>query len=105
LREKARNGAKHAPAPVVPDPVNHAADVEAWLVSEERKRIVREVLEELSQKDRSLLRAVFFEEREKAEVCRELGVDRDYLRVLLHRAKSRLRRRMQEPGGSTPLFP
>jgi RNA polymerase sigma-70 factor (ECF subfamily) len=33
------------------------------------------------------LKAVFFDERDRDEVCREFGVDRDYLRVLLHRAK------------------
>jgi RNA polymerase sigma-70 factor (ECF subfamily) len=37
------------------------------------------------------LRAVFLEERDKDEVCTELGVDRDYLRVLLHRAKASFR--------------
>jgi RNA polymerase sigma-70 factor, ECF subfamily len=48
---------------------------------------VREILLELSPRDRALLNAVFFEERDRDEVCREFGVDRDYLRVLLHRAK------------------
>jgi hypothetical protein len=32
-----------------------------------------------------------FEGRDKDEVCRELNVDRGYLRVLLHRAKARFR--------------
>jgi RNA polymerase sigma-70 factor (ECF subfamily) len=48
---------------------------------------VREILLDLPVRDRSLLKAVFLEERDRDEVCRELGVDRDYLRVLLHRAK------------------
>jgi RNA polymerase sigma-70 factor (ECF subfamily) len=34
-----------------------------------------------------LLREIFLDERDKDEVCRDFGVDRDYLRVLLHRAK------------------
>jgi len=41
----------------------------------------------LPPRDSSLLYAVFIEERDRDEVCREFGVDRDYLRVLLHRAK------------------
>jgi RNA polymerase sigma-70 factor, ECF subfamily len=45
----------------------------------------------LSEKDRRLLRAIFFEEKDKAEICHEFGVDRDYLRVLLHRAKQSFR--------------
>jgi RNA polymerase sigma-70 factor (ECF subfamily) len=48
---------------------------------------VREILEELPERDRRLLRAIFIEERDKDDVCRDFGVDRDYLRVLLHRAK------------------
>jgi RNA polymerase sigma-70 factor (ECF subfamily) len=48
---------------------------------------VREILEELPERDRRLLREIFIEERDKDDVCRDFGVDRDYLRVLLHRAK------------------
>ena len=48
---------------------------------------VREILLDLPPRDRLLLKAVFLDERDRGEVCRELGVDRDYLRVLLHRAK------------------
>jgi RNA polymerase sigma-70 factor (ECF subfamily) len=33
------------------------------------------------------LKAVFLDERDRDEVCEEFGVDRAYLRVLLHRAK------------------
>jgi RNA polymerase sigma-70 factor (ECF subfamily) len=51
------------------------------------KTKVREILLELPLRDRSLLKAVFLEERDRADVCREFGVDREYLRVLLHRAK------------------
>jgi RNA polymerase sigma-70 factor (ECF subfamily) len=48
---------------------------------------VREILLDLDPRDRSLLQAVFIDERDRDQVCREYGVDRDYLRVLLHRAK------------------
>ena len=47
----------------------------------------RKVLDRLPEKDRRLLHDVFLEEKSKDEICREFGVDRDYLRVLLHRAK------------------
>jgi RNA polymerase sigma-70 factor, ECF subfamily len=57
------------------------------LDAKETENKVRETLEEQSEKDRRLLREVFLEERDKDEVCRDFGVDRDYLRVLLHRAK------------------
>jgi len=48
---------------------------------------IREILAAMPERDRRLLREVFLEERDKDEVCRDFGVDRDYLRVLLHRAK------------------
>jgi RNA polymerase sigma-70 factor (ECF subfamily) len=48
---------------------------------------VREVLLELPPRDRNLIKAVFLDERDRDEVCEEFGVDREYLRVLLHRAK------------------
>jgi RNA polymerase sigma-70 factor, ECF subfamily len=34
-----------------------------------------------------LLQSVLLDERDKDEVCAELGLTRDYLRVLVHRAK------------------
>src|SRR5262249_3268958 len=57
------------------------------LLAEETRQQVQKVLGRLSAKDRKILAAVFFEQRDKDDVCRELGVSRDYLRVLLHRAK------------------
>ena len=64
-----------------------ATDLSDALVAREMEEKVREVFEQLSERDRRLLREVFLEERDKDEVCRDFGVDRGYLRVLLHRAK------------------
>ena len=62
-------------------------DIFGALVSKQMGEKVREILEELPERDRRLLREIFIEERDKDEVCRDFGVDRDYLRVLLYRAK------------------
>ena len=62
-------------------------DVLGAIAAHQTGEKIREILEEMSEKDRRLLREVFLEERDKDEVCRDFGVDRDYLRVLLHRAK------------------
>jgi RNA polymerase sigma-70 factor, ECF subfamily len=62
-------------------------DVLGAIAAKQMGEKVREILEELPERDRRLLRAIFLEERDKDEVCRDFGVDRDYLRVLLHRAK------------------
>ncbi len=64
---------------------------EQQMVTRERKSIVRAALERLSLRDQKLLRAVFLEDQDKDEICRELGVDRGHLRVLLHRAKLQFR--------------
>ena len=60
-------------------------------MTKQTREQVRQILARLPEKDRQLLRAIFLEERDKNEVCRELGVNRDYLRVLLHRAKQNFR--------------
>ncbi len=64
-----------------------AVDVLGAIAARQIGEKIREILEELPERDRRLLREVFLEERDKDEVCRDFGVDRDYLRVLLHRAK------------------
>jgi RNA polymerase sigma-70 factor (ECF subfamily) len=62
-------------------------DVLGAIAAKQMGEKIREILEEMPERDRRLLREVFLEERDKDEVCRDFGVDRDYLRVLLHRAK------------------
>jgi RNA polymerase sigma-70 factor (ECF subfamily) len=68
----------------LPDPV---MDVLGAVAAKQMEEKVREILDEMPERDRRILREVFLEERDKDEVCRDFGVDRDYLRVLLHRAK------------------
>ncbi|MDQ3212337.1 MAG: sigma-70 family RNA polymerase sigma factor [Acidobacteriota bacterium] len=63
-----------------------------WRVLKAEERVkVREAIAALPAKDRDLIRWLFLEERSKDDVCRELNIDRDYLRVLFHRAKARFR--------------
>ena len=64
-----------------------SVDLLGALAAKQLGEKIREILEELPERDRRLLREVFLEERDKDAVCRDFGVDRDYLRVLLHRAK------------------
>lgn len=70
---------------------NQIVDLESTLISEETKQKVRDILAELKPRDRQLLRAIFLEEKDKDGICREFGVNREYLRVLLYRAKVRFR--------------
>ncbi|MFZ0201744.1 MAG: sigma-70 family RNA polymerase sigma factor [Candidatus Sulfotelmatobacter sp.] len=62
-------------------------DVLGTIAAKQMSEKIREILEKMSERDRRLLKEVFLEERDKDQVCRDFGVDRDYLRVLLHRAK------------------
>lgn len=73
-------------------------DPETVLQVQERQRQVHSVLTALPVKDQEILRLLFIEEQEKDEVCRRCGVDRAYLRVLLHRAKNRFREQSAKAG-------
>jgi RNA polymerase sigma-70 factor (ECF subfamily) len=63
------------------------ADAHEIASSRQLQGKVRDILAEMPARDRSLLQAIFLEERDRQEVCREFGVDAEYLRVLLFRAK------------------
>lgn len=70
-----------------PEPVSRGANALDLAAGNQMKQKVREILLDLSPRDRTLLKAVFLDERDRDEVCAEFGVEREYLRVLLHRAK------------------
>ena len=72
-------------------PDDRLASAESMIMADEERARVRQALETLPDKERTLLRWVFFEGRDKDEVCRDLNIERAYLRVLLHRAKARFR--------------
>lgn len=73
------------------DPADKNIDMDRALVSAQAKSQVMKVLARMSERDRRLLKAVFLDEVDKDQVCSEYGVDRGYLRVLLHRAKLQFR--------------
>ncbi|MGA2167415.1 MAG: sigma-70 family RNA polymerase sigma factor [Terracidiphilus sp.] len=80
------------------------ADALDIVAARQIKEKVREILLDLSPRDRSLLKAVFLDERDRDEVCREFGVDRQYLRVLLHRAKQEFKAEyVKRIGNQAPL--
>ena len=72
----------------IPDKI---LNLEKLAIAEEVNDRVRDAVKSLAPKERDLIRKVFFQEMEKDDVCTELGVSRDYLRVLLHRAIEHLR--------------
>ncbi|WXB20334.1 sigma-70 family RNA polymerase sigma factor [Pendulispora albinea] len=80
-------------------------DVVDGLISEEQRRTVRRVLGELPESDRRLLRAIFFDEASREEICADLHVDREYLRVRLHRAKEKFRALFERSENQQPTRP
>jgi len=70
------------------------------LITRESSARVRRVLSRLKPpRDAEILRAIFLDEGDKEEVCRRFGVDRTYLRVLLHRAKEKFRAEFRRNSG------
>ncbi len=81
---------EHA-AEAVPSP---QLSVEADLLEAERKSLMKQALGELAEKDRELLLRICYHNQDKDGICKEFGVTREYLRVLLHRARIRLKSAM-----------
>jgi RNA polymerase sigma-70 factor, ECF subfamily len=103
MMELLRASTRHPPMPEDAETVaDRRTNTEGSLVTRERKDLVRQVLGAMAEKDQLILRAVFLEELEKAEVCTRFDVDRDYLRVLVHRAKIRFREAFDKSGLSRP---
>ncbi len=63
---------------------------------------VREILAGMPPRDRGVLKAVFLDERDREEVCREFGVDGEYLRVLLFRARQNFKAEYVRRMGGDP---
>jgi len=87
-----------------PEPPDKRSSALEIVVARQTRDKVREILLDLEPRDRSLLKAVFLDERDRDEVCREFGVERDYLRVLLHRAKQEFKTEyVKRLGNNMPL--
>jgi len=78
------------------DPPDKILNFEKLVIAEEVNEQVREAVKSLAPRERDLIRKLFFQEMEKDEVCSDLGVSRDYLRVLLHRAIEHLREVLED---------
>ena len=89
-------GREPAPLEECADRPDESSGVETEMLSHESSTAVREVLETLPVREQLLLRAIYFDDKKRDEVCREQGVDRTYLRVLLHRARNLFREKYLE---------
>ncbi len=98
----------HAPLEEAPDPADTEPGPEEDLITGERKQRIRLVLDSLEERDRKILQALFYEDRDRDEVSKMFGVTREHLRLVLHRALTRFRKAYLETqvasagGGSPP---
>jgi len=83
-----------------PDAPDNGVNSERDLIDRERRDQVRTLLTKMSSKNQRLLTAVFLEERPLDDVCNEFRIDRNYLRVLLFRARTQLKQAVKR-GGKT----
>jgi RNA polymerase sigma-70 factor (ECF subfamily) len=90
LHELHRSAGRFAPLDQVPEP-RATDDPEASATRQESLDAAREALEQLTERDRQIFRAVLVANENKEEVCRRFQITRDHLRVLVHRAKERFR--------------
>lgn len=100
--EMVRSSGRHPQLPVGIDQATSAANPEQTAASAESRLLVQRILGEMSLRDREILRLVLLEEEDRDEVCTRFQVDREALRVLLHRAKQRFRL-LLESGTSASL--
>ena len=73
----------------IPDSATSVSDA---ISNREMREKVREILKSLSEKDHFLLEGVFLNESDKDKICQHVGVNREYLRVLLYRSKKSFRK-------------
>jgi len=95
FREFARNQHLDLDGMDVPD---RKTNLETMLLKKEKRKIVENILEEMPPKKRNILRALIFEQLDRDELCERFGVNGDYLRVLLFRAKEEFVERLKARG-------
>lgn len=82
-------------------------DIVRDLITKETQERVQQtvrLMEADNKRDGAILRALFLNDKDKDEICREWGVERDYLRVLLHRALKKFRELYGDPADSLKRF-
>jgi len=97
-----RNGRRFQQVPEnIPEPVEQAISAELHCITRQRKEALRRVLSTLKQKDRNLLEKVFLLEQDKDQICAELGINRNTLRVQVFRALGTLRQSLGRDNDGT----
>lgn len=91
LLEQWRKDAKLSLSDDLSENQNGSFDPEQAVAAAESVGRLRAAMLALPPESRQLLSMLYLEERDRAEVSRRIGVNQNYLRVLIHRAILRLR--------------
>ncbi len=70
---------------------NRSLDPLAWLLADERRKMVRQALEKLKQRDAEILMLKYTEDWSYHEIAEHLGISHSAVEARLHRARQRLR--------------
>jgi RNA polymerase sigma-70 factor (ECF subfamily) len=68
----------------------------AWLLAEERQRLIRQALEQLPHRDRELLLLKYTEDWNYHQIAHHLGLSHSAVETRLHRARAKLRAKLLE---------
>lgn len=71
-----------------------ASDPLAWLLADERERLVRRAVEQLPRRDAEILMLKYSEDWSYDQIAAHLGISRSAVEARLHRARGRLRERL-----------
>ena len=93
LQERAR--ATHQTEEIESDIPSFDEDAFRRMVTQQTKERVHRTLATLGMRDAGILRALFIQELDKDEIARRFDVDRNYLRVLVHRALEKFREKYE----------
>ena len=78
-------------------PAEHDAlspDPLAWLLADERRRLLRQALAELAPRDREILLLKYTENWSYHQIAAHLGISHSAVETRLHRARARLRQQL-----------
>jgi RNA polymerase sigma factor (sigma-70 family) len=104
MLEQWRKEAKLSLSEDIGDRWDESSNPEQALAAAESIGRLRTAMLALPPEARQLLSMLYFEERDRAEVSRCIGVNQNYLRVLIHRAILRLRSVFYSRANSDPMY-
>ena len=99
-RRKAARRRRELPLAEQVSTLRGSADPLRGLLTGERRRLLRQALDDLpNERDREILRGFYLAGEGKESLCRRLAVGRGHFKRVLHRARRRCRRRLERRVG------